>query len=182
MEAGGQPFHVRRGLHEYHQWVQQGRSDSFVSHLAVALDGFNSGLQHYAAALRSAKEAAFVSLLPCDQPADLYQTVADRVVAEMQAEAADGSELAQQCLDVGITRSTVKHNVMTFAYSSEQFGFRQQLMDNLMGPLNERVFTGRLDANPFAVYRKDKETGLPTDELDEASPLPATSRRRFGRP
>jgi len=160
------PFMFVAACMEYYQWVQQGRQDGFVSHLAVALDGSNSGLQHYAAALRSAREASYVSLLPCEKPADLYQTVADRVVAEMTKEAEEGSELARQYLEVGINRSTVKRNVMTFAYSSEQFGFRQQLMDDLMAPLNERVFTGKLTTNPFAVFRKDKETGLPTDELD----------------
>lgn len=160
------PFMFVAACMEYYRWVQEGRSDAFVSHLAVALDGSNSGLQHYAAALRSKREAAYVSLVPSDKPADLYQTVADRVVAEMEAEAAEGNELAAQCLAVGINRSTVKRNVMTFAYSSEQFGFRQQLMDDLMGPLNEKVFTGKLEANPFATFRKNKETGELTEELD----------------
>lgn len=160
------PFMFVAACMDYYGWVQSGRSDAYVSRLAVALDGSNSGLQHYAAALRSKEEAAYVSLLPCDKPADLYQTVADRVVAWMIQEVAEGNELAGKCLEAGIGRSTVKRNVMTFAYSSEQFGFRQQLMDDLMRPLNDDVFTGKLTQNPFAAYRIDKETGLPTDELD----------------
>jgi DNA-directed RNA polymerase len=160
------PFMFVAACIDYYRWVQSGRSDSYVSHLAVALDGSNSGLQHYSAALRSKEEAAFVSLLPCDTPADLYQTVADKVLVRMLQEAADGSELAQQCIDIGITRSLVKRNVMTFAYSSEQFGFRKQLMDDLMRPLNDEVFTGKIAQNPWAVFRKDKTTGELTDELD----------------
>jgi DNA-directed RNA polymerase len=144
---------------EYALWVSGGRSDNFVSHLAVALDGSNSGLQHYSAALRAGDEAALVSLTPSEMPADLYQTIADAVKATVEKDAAEGNEVAQRCLDVGITRSLVKRNVMTFAYSSEQFGFRQQLMDDVMRPINDDVFLGRLPCNPYAIPRINKETG-----------------------
>lgn len=160
------PFMFVAACIDYTRWVKGGRSDDYVSHLAVALDGSNSGLQHYAAALRSSEEAALVSLLPCYKPADLYQTVADQVRGVVEQEAADGSEIAQMCLEAGIDRSLVKRNVMTFAYSSEQFGFRQQLMDDLMRPINEAVFLGKQNTNPYATFRKDKETGAATDELD----------------
>lgn len=159
------PFMFVAACIDYTRWVRSGRSTGYVSHLAVALDGSNSGLQHYAAALRCSGEAALVSLTPCDTPADLYQTVADQVKAVVSAEAAEGSAIAQQVLDAGITRSLVKRNVMTFAYSSEQFGFRQQLMTDLMAPLNEKVFLGQLDTNPYAVFRKDKD-GKDTTDLD----------------
>ena len=160
------PFMFVAACMEYYQWVQSGRSEDFVSYLAVALDGSNSGLQHYSAALRSEQEASYVSLTPCDTPADLYQTIADKVVEEIEKDAAEGNLLASVILAAGIGRSTVKRNVMTFAYSSEQFGFRQQLMDDLMRPLNEAVFLGKLDRNPYAVNRINKETGEVLDELD----------------
>jgi DNA-directed RNA polymerase, mitochondrial len=159
------PFMFVAACIDYTRWVQSGRSNDYVSRLAIALDGSNSGLQHYAAALRSKDEAALVSLVPCDKPADLYQTVADQVRVAVEAEAAEGSAIAQQVLDAGISRTLVKRNVMTFAYSSEQFGFRQQLMDDLMRPLNDQVFLGRIEANPYATYRKDKD-GNVTEELD----------------
>lgn len=160
------PFMFVAACMEYARWVAAGRSEDFVSYLAVALDGSNSGLQHYAAALRSEKEAALVSLTPAAKPSDLYNTISQLVVGAMQAEAAEGNVLAQVCLAAGINRSIVKRNVMTFAYSSEQFGFRQQLMTDLMGPINEKVFLGRLEANPYAVYRVNKDTGEVSDELD----------------
>lgn len=159
------PFMFVAACIDYYHWVQSGRSGSYVSKLAVALDGSNSGLQHYAAALRSKEEAAFVSLIPSDTPADLYQTIADQVVSAMKIEASEGNLLASTCLAAGVGRKEVKRNVMTFAYSSEQFGFRQQLMDDLMRPLNEDVFMGRKETNPYAVFRKDKD-GEPTDDLD----------------
>lgn len=160
------PFMFVAACIDYTRWVKGGRREDYVSHLAVALDGSNSGLQHYAAALRSEKEAGLVSLLPSTVPADLYQTVADIVVLQLTQEAAEGSEIAALCLAAGVDRSLVKRNVMTFAYSSEQFGFRQQLMEDLMRPINEKVFLGKEDSNPYATYRKDKATGELTDELD----------------
>lgn len=150
------PFMFVAACIDYARWVASGRSDDYVSHLAVALDGSNSGLQHYAAALRAKDEASLVSLTPCTKPADLYQTVADQVAVAVAEEAVD-NPIAAKCLEAGITRSLVKRNVMTFAYSSEQFGFRQQLMEDLMRPLNDEVFKGSREANPYAVLRKDSE-------------------------
>ncbi|MFC0685333.1 DNA-directed RNA polymerase, partial [Novosphingobium clariflavum] len=160
------PFMFVAACIEYYQWVQSGRSEAFVSYLPVALDGSNSGLQHYSAAMRSKEEAAYVSLLTSDIPADLYQTIADKAVAEIEKDASEGNSLAYTILQAGVGRSTVKRNVMTFAYSSEQFGFRQQLMDDLMKPLNEAVFLGKLDRNPYAINRVNKDTGEVLDELD----------------
>jgi DNA-directed RNA polymerase, mitochondrial len=148
------PFMFLAACFEYHAWVQSGKSEDFSGHLPVALDGSNSGLQHYSAALRSQDEAALVSLTPSDEPADLYQTVADAVEAEVRREAPE-NPLAQLALDIGITRNLVKRNVMTFAYSSAQFGFRQQLIDDTMRPLNDAVLTGVLDHNPWNQERED---------------------------
>lgn len=159
------PFMFLAACLEYAQWVKEGRSDLFVSSLAIALDGSNSGLQHYSAALRSADEAALVSLTPCELPADLYQTVADKVKAQMELEAAEGDEMAVRCLAIGITRNLVKRNVMTFAYSSAQFGFKQQLLDDMMKPLNDQVFLKKADSNPYAIPRLDKD-GVATGQLD----------------
>jgi hypothetical protein len=61
----------------------------------------------------------------------------------------------QLALDVGITRSLVKRNVMTFAYSSAQFGFRQQLLDDTMRPLNDLVLVGGANSNPWGMERED---------------------------
>jgi DNA-directed RNA polymerase, mitochondrial len=160
------PFMFVAACMEYARWVHDGRRADFVSHLPVALDGSNSGLQHYSAALRAEDEASYVSLTPSAKPADLYKRIADLVVEAMQKDAEEGSDIAKVCLNAGINRSIVKRNVMTFAYSSEQFGFRQQLMDDLMRPINDAVFLGHRDSNPYAVYRVDKETGEVSDTLD----------------
>jgi DNA-directed RNA polymerase len=121
--------------------------ESFISHLPVAVDGSNSGVQHFSAALR-AEEGAHVNLVPADQPRDLYQAVADRVI-----EAAKTSEEpeAKRWLEFGLGRTTVKRNVMTFGYSSKRFGFQQQIMEDLMDPLNIEVLEGRREANPLSI-------------------------------
>jgi DNA-directed RNA polymerase, mitochondrial len=149
------PFMFLAACFEYARWVGSGRSEQFVGFLPVALDGSNSGLQHYSAALRAEDEAALVSLRPCEVPADLYQTVADSVAREVDAEAQAGLPLAVLAKGIGISRSLVKRNVMTFAYSSAQFGFRQQLLDDTMRPFNDAVLTGDLTVNPWSVDRED---------------------------
>lgn len=123
----------------------------FLSHLAIALDGSNSGLQHYSAALRST-EGRFVNLIPSDEPADLYQVVADRVRELVEHDADDphfGYPLAQVVLQNGIDRKLVKRNCMTFAYSSETFGFKSQLMEDHMDPLGLKVLNGELAEHPY---------------------------------
>lgn len=145
------PFSFLAACFEYAAWVESGKSESFVSRLPIALDGSNSGLQHYSAALRAEGEAALVSLTPSDEPTDLYQEVSDAAVSKMEQDAAGGSEMAPVVLAAGVNRGIVKRNVMTFPYSSEQYGFRQQLMEDLMSPLNLKVLEGKIDSNPYAV-------------------------------
>lgn len=131
--------------------------ESFKSHLAVALDGSNSGLQHYSCMMRSEREGALVNLIPLDKPADLYQTVADAVKAMVEADAAKGNEVAKLVLKNGVTRKLCKRATMTFAYSSEEYGFREQLMEDFMRPAAIDVLTGKLNAHPWDYMRTDKE-------------------------
>lgn len=130
--------------------------ESFKSHLAVALDGSNSGLQHYSCMMRSEREGALVNLMPSEKPADLYQTVADAVKAMVEADAAKGLEVAKVVLKNGVTRSLCKRATMTFAYSSEEYGFREQLMDDVMKPAQIEVLTGSLKVHPWEMVRTSK--------------------------
>ena len=131
--------------------------ESFKSHLAVALDGSNSGLQHYSCMMRSEREGALVNLQPTEKPADLYQTVADSVKAMVEADAAKGLEVAKVVLRNGVTRSLCKRATMTFAYSSEEYGFREQLMDDVMRPAAVAVLQGHLEAHPWEMTRTSKD-------------------------
>lgn len=131
--------------------------ESFKSHIAVALDGSNSGLQHYSCMMRSEREGALVNLMPTEKPADLYQTVADSVKAMVEADAAKGLEVAKVVLKNGVTRSLCKRATMTFAYSSEEYGFREQLMDDVMRPAAVQVLQGHLKSHPWEMVRTSKD-------------------------
>lgn len=140
------PFQFVAAALEWSQAIHD--QHGFVSHIPVALDGSNSGLQHYSAALRS-PEGALVNLTPNEKPADVYQVVCDRAKQIVERDAANGDEVARVVLKNGVTRSLVKRNVMTFAYSSEQFGFAQQQRDDLMRPLSLEVLEGKRSEHPY---------------------------------
>ena len=121
-------------------------SDDPVCHLPISLDGTNSGVQHYALALRSSEDGHMVNLLPSDKCQDVYQTVANQVIQDLTD---DGSEEAQKWLEFGITRSTVKRNVMTYGYSSIERGFGDQIIEDLMQPLQRDVNYRIIPEHPF---------------------------------
>ena len=157
------PFCFLAACFEYAEWVESGRSQEYLSRIPVALDGSNSGLQHYSASLRAEDEASFVSLLPCKKPADLYQIIADVVNAEVAKDLNHEDELtrrlAQVAMNNGVNRSLVKRNVMTYAYSSAQFGFRNQIIEDTVRPQDLQVLLGKKESNPYAIEIDGKSDG-----------------------
>lgn len=154
----------------------------YVSHIPVSFDGSCSGLQHLAAMTRCETTARFVNLTTNERPSDIYQTVADAVKAKVEV-VTDGefSEVAAKALAYGIDRSLVKRNVMTWAYSSKKFGMTQQLVEDTMLPLKDKVTAGKLPVHPFAV-EKDRFPGqtaakflgaLTFDTIEEVVQRPA---------
>lgn len=134
------------------EWTDAGScQEAFVSNVPCALDGTNSGVQHYAAIMRSKQEADYVNLLPGDRPHDLYGVVADRVLEDLRGTARIGDDhtLAVRWLEFGVDRSIVKRQVMTYAYSSEVFGFAAQIRKDLMLPLEQKVILGEIPEHPF---------------------------------
>ena len=129
----------------------EGAGEGHVSHTAVALDGSCSGIQLYSAALRDEVGGKHVNLIPSDIPQDIYMVVADKVIADVQADADAGEAIAIEWMAVGITRKTVKRNVMTFPYSSGQYGFSDQILEDTVMLLPEGTFEDkRLAANYLA--------------------------------
>lgn len=99
----------------------------FVSHLPIAMDGSCSGLQHFSAALRDEVGGAAVNLTPSPKPADVYQTVLDKALVKISADLPTGgkeAELAQLCLDFGLSRKTTKRATMTVPYGSTRYSSR----------------------------------------------------------
>lgn len=120
---------------------------TYVCTLPVSFDGSCSGLQHLCAMTR-APEGQLVNLTNNEVPADVYQTVADKAKERIEQES-ELPELAKLCLSYGVNRSLVKRNVMTFSYSSKEFGMHQQHLEDTMEPLKLKVLKGELDDHPF---------------------------------
>lgn len=128
--------------------------EDHVSYLPTAWDGSCSGLQHLSMAMKCTSTAKNVNILPSEQPQDVYQIVADKVVARLREDAAQPfehwgepvlnnmgirvpnyTELAQEWLKFGFGRKQAKRSVMTYSYGSKQFGFREQVVEDTMRPL-----------------------------------------------
>lgn len=150
----------------------------YISGLPLSWDGSCSGLQHLCAMTR-AEEGRFVNLTDNASPEDVYLTVAHRALISIVdasnespvavppnatdtekkiAKAAnDHIKHAKAALAYGVTRKVVKRNVMTYSYSSNQFGMAQQHMDDLMEPLELEVLQGKLEEHPFGSEWEDRQ-------------------------
>lgn len=127
--------------------------ESFVSKLPIAMDGSCSGIQHFSAMLRDEVGGKAVNLIPAELPQDVYGMVAKKVIEQAEQDAKHGTVdelkhteegvayvkrgtkvLAQQWLQFGITRKTTKRSVMTLSYGSKEYGFKEQLMEDIIRP------------------------------------------------
>ena len=138
------PFQFLAACHELANYMDYG--DEYESSLAPCLDGTNSGVQHYAAASLNKEDGKLVNLVPGDKPQDIYRAVADVVVSKLESSSED---LSKAWLDFGVSRSTVKRNTMTYGYSSGKYGFADQLYEDTMRPLADKVMRGELVQHPF---------------------------------
>lgn len=133
---------------------------TYVCNLPVSFDGSCSGLQHLAAMTR-APEGSHVNLTDNETPADVYQLVADiakqTIEADLNSDELFGKDeaarplkqLARLALAYGVNRKLVKRNVMTFAYSSKEFGMSEQHYEDTMEPLELEVLKGLRGDHPF---------------------------------
>lgn len=139
---------------EWAGFVEHG--ESFVSKLPVAMDGSCSGIQHFSAMLRDEVGGGAVNLVPQELPADVYQLVANKVIEQVEHDLVNGTEdelrhtdegipyvkhgtktLAGQWKEFGITRKVTKRSVMTLAYGSKEYGFKEQLMEDIIRPAKQ---------------------------------------------
>ena len=139
------PFQFLAAVLEYSRYIEKG--PGYLCGLPTALDGTNSGVQHFSALGLNEADAELVNLVPGPHPMDIYQRVADQVMENILAEGE--SEQAHQWLEFGIDRSVVKRNVMTYGYSSKQFGFQEQLVEDLMNPISDKLLKGEITEHPF---------------------------------
>lgn len=118
----------------------------FVSGIPIAFDGTCSGLQHLSAILRDPVGGAAVNLLPSDKPNDIYGVVAAKVNETITQDLKTGTiddvvdtkikfgtkTLAQVWHMHGVTRKVTKRSVMTLAYGSKEYGFRDQIYEDII--------------------------------------------------
>ena len=121
------PFQFLAFCKEWAGWCEHG--DGFVSHLPVSADGSCNGLQHFAAMLRSTTTGKEVNLVPSDEPADIYQKVADRVTERLKEMPDD--PLAIKWLKFGVKRGCTKRPCMVLPYGGRQYSFSDFVMDYL---------------------------------------------------
>jgi len=158
--SADKPFEYLAAVFEYARWVEEG--DAFVSYIPLSHDATNSGVQIYSGLNLSETEGALVNLTPSHQMADIYQTVADKVVEELNAlDAAVRAtvfskrtgttvgELADRWINFKIGRSHMKRATMCYGYSSNNVGMRGQFMEDLMKPEQLKVTYGEIDRHPL---------------------------------
>lgn len=150
------PFCFLAFCFEYAGAFHHGKS--YVSSLPLAFDGSCSGIQHFSCMLRDEEGGRAVNLLPSDVVQDIYRIVADKVNLRLQADAINGTdnwneviadkktgeiterykmgtrELAGQWLAFGVHRGVTKRSVMTLAYGSKEYGFRDQVLEDTIRP------------------------------------------------
>lgn len=133
----------------------------YTCSIPIAFDGTCSGLQHYSAMLLDPVGGNAVNITSGhEKPEDIYQQVADGVLKLVQEDALTGTPdeyktiknkfktkegepenvdvtvkgtktLAQAWLAYGITRKVCKRPVMTLAYGSGEYGFSEQLFEDI---------------------------------------------------
>lgn len=147
-----------------------------VSALPIAFDGSCSGIQHFSAMLRDEVGGRAVNLLPSATVQDIYRLVSDGVNDTLRDDVSNGSDdstetiadkktgeirerrvigtraLAAMWLAYGVDRSVTKRSVMTLAYGSKEFGFCDQVRDDIVQPAIDAGKTMFTDAQQASRY------------------------------
>jgi DNA-directed RNA polymerase len=112
--------------------------DEHVTHLPIALDGSNSGLQHLSAMVRDTEGAQATNVAPCDVPADIYTEICEKVTVALGHCEGEAEEWARIWLDAGIDRKICKQPTMTYTYSATLAGMTKQI-ENALGELDRKA-------------------------------------------
>lgn len=113
------PFQFLAWCFEWAGFMEEGYG--YISHIPIAMDGSCNGLQIFSLILRDPIGGHATNLLPTDLPQDIYQIVADKVIASLEeviktSDDADQLKMAHEWLEFGVTRKTTKRQVMVLPY------------------------------------------------------------------
>lgn len=127
------PFSFLAACFEYAGYTNQGKY--YVSHLPIAMDGSNNGLQHFSTMLRDPIGGKATNVIPSDTPQDIYMEVVKAVNEELALRVLENKKMNQLTYEAHaewwsgkINRSLVKRNVMTVPYSVTLRGMVGQLL------------------------------------------------------
>lgn len=172
------PFQFLAACNAWANYMDWG--DEYLCQLPISHDASNSGTQHYSAASKNDVDGALVNLLPGDKPKDVYAKVCDVVLEKIdhlkkthipvddkdktldyiKAWETPVSFLNDEGETVwvhkGVTRATLKRNVMTFCYSSARYGFSEQLYDDIVKKIDDYVLAENITDNPFGVEQHEQ--------------------------
>lgn len=150
------PFCFLAFCFEYAGVIHHGLS--YNCSLPIAFDGSCSGIQHFSAMLRDHIGGHAVNLTPSGKVQDIYRIVSDRIEEELKVLLVNGTdnemvthedkktgeiterlkmgtrELARQWLTYGMSRKVTKRSVMTLAYGSKEYGFADQVYEDIVMP------------------------------------------------
>ena len=162
------PFQFLACCDAYACYLEDG--DAYLCGIPTALDGTNSGVQHYSAASRNKDDGMLVNLVPVDTPQDVYQKVADQALSylnpiaqgqgtqnltgDARTSELESQAIAQKWVEFGINRKITKRNTMCFGYNSNVSGFTNQLFEDFLKPLNYKVINREIPAHPFGDTEK----------------------------
>lgn len=152
------PFCFLAACFEYAHWKASHNPKEYRCGLPIAFDGSCSGIQHFSAMLRDESGGKAVNLIPADRPSDIYRIVSDKVQLAVNKDLQQGTDseqvvdtdedtgeikewtkygtkvIAQWWNSYGITRSVTKRSVMTLPYGSKEYGFVDQLLEDIVMP------------------------------------------------
>lgn len=152
------PFCFLAACFEYAHWKASHNPKEYRCGLPIAFDGSCSGIQHFSAMLRDESGGKAVNLIPAERPSDIYRIVSDKVQLVVNKDLLSGTDSEQMVTtdeesgeirewvkygtkviakwwdDYGITRSVTKRSVMTLPYGSKEYGFVDQLLEDIVMP------------------------------------------------
>lgn len=128
------PWQFLRACFEMAGYYAEG--EAFVSHLPVCLDASSNGLQILSLLMRDEVGAAATNCTERNAPTDIYLSVLAKLEDRLKR---DGSTGAKAWLAFGLTRSMVKHPVMTVPYGSSAYAHAQHIEEEARKICTERL-------------------------------------------
>ena len=115
------PFQFLAWCKEWHDFMQVGMNNGFISRFCCCLDGTNNGYQHIAGLVSCKELAGKVNLQYNKKPQDLYKEVLAKVLTLLKNDTSIQGQLWYEHRNK-MTRKFIKKPVLMIPYNSTTFG------------------------------------------------------------